>query len=244
MRQKIRVLIVDDEALGRKEMRRLLKKHVEVEIVAEACDGDEAVALIEKHEPDLVFLDIRMPGKDGFEVLDALEPPLPEIVFSTAYDQFGVDAVRRGALDYLLKPVAPEDLARAIQRAADRVQGGGRTLGQKNRLRSGDKIFVHEGKTSLFFEVGSIQILESEGNYSRVRTATAHGLVRRSMKYFEARLDPAEFFRANRKQIVNLKTILGCQPIQGGRYVASLEQGDQIEISRRQARIFREKLRI
>ena len=215
MRQKIRVLIADDEALGRREMRRLLKAHSEVVIVAEAEDGDQAVSLIEKHEPDLVFLDIRMPGKDGFEVLDALEPPLPEIVFSTAYDQFGVDAVRRGALDYLLKPVAPEDLARAIQRAADRVQGGGRTLGQKNRLRSGDKIFVHEGKTSLFFEVGSIQILESE-----------------------------EFFRANRKQIVNLKTILGCQPIQGGRYVASLEQGDQIEISRRQARIFREKLRI
>ena len=102
---KLRVLVADDEAPARKEMRRLLASHPQVEIVAEAKDGDEAVAMIQKHGPDLVFLDIRMPGRDGFGVLDALEPPMPEIVFSTAYDQFAVDAIRRGALDYLLKPV-------------------------------------------------------------------------------------------------------------------------------------------
>ena len=98
MSQKIRVLLADDEALGRRELRRLLKVHADLEIVAEAEDGDQAGELIEKYSPDLVFLDIRMPGRDGFGVLDALEPPLPEIVFSTAYDQFAVDAIHRGGL--------------------------------------------------------------------------------------------------------------------------------------------------
>jgi two-component system LytT family response regulator len=244
MKKKIRVLIADDEALGRKEMRRLLKAHPEVEIVAEAEDGDDAVELIQKHAPELVFLDIRMPGRDGFGVLDALEPPLPEIVFSTAYDQFAVDAVRRGALDYLLKPVAPEDLARAIQKAAERINLKGPAIRKDGRLRATDRIFVQEGQTSMFFEVGSIRVLESEGNYTRIRTAQAHGLVRRPIKYFEVRLDPGEFFRANRAQMVNLKVIKECKPIEGGRLTAQLEEGTPIEISRRQARAFRELLRI
>jgi len=244
MKRKIRVLIADDEALGRKEMRRLLKAHPEVEIVAEAEDGDQAVELIEKHGPDLVFLDIRMPGRDGFKVLDSLEPPLPEIVFSTAYDQFAVDAVRRAPLDYLLKPIAPEDLARAVEKAYERICLGRASLRKEGRLSSTDKIFVQEGKTAMFFEVGSIQILESEGNYTKVRTASGRGLVRRSMKHFEGRLDPVEFFRANRNQMLNLRGVKDCQPSKGGRLVVTLEQGDTIFISRRQARAFWERLRI
>lgn len=244
MTKKIRVLIADDEAPARRELRRLLQVHPEIELVAEAKDGDEAVELIRQHSPDLVFLDIRMPGRDGFGVLDALEPPLPEVIFSTAYDQFAVDAVRRGALDYLLKPVAPEDLARAIQKAGDRIQLKGSAVRKNGRLRATDRIFVQEGQTSMFFEVGSIRLLESEGNYTRIRTATAHGLVRRPIKYFEIRLDPGEFFRANRAQMVNLKVIKECKPVEGGRLAAHLEEGTPIEISRRQARAFRELLRI
>jgi two-component system, LytTR family, response regulator len=138
---KLRAVVADDEALARKELRRLLAKHhPEVEVVAEAVDGDEAVKIIQKHAPDLVFLDIRMPGRDGFGVLDALEPPMPEIVFSTAYDQFAVDAVRRGALDYLLKPIAPEDLANTVRRALERksVQSAGRAGG---KLGPGDRAY-------------------------------------------------------------------------------------------------------
>jgi len=244
MSRKIRVLIADDEALGRRELRRLLKSYSELEIVAEAEDGDQAAELIEKHIPDLVFLDIRMPGRDGFGVLDALEPPLPEIIFSTAYDQFAVDAIRRGALDYLLKPVAPEELARAIEKARERVLSKTATLRKDGRLQSSDRIFVQEGKTSMFFEVGSILILESEGNYTRIRTDKSQGLVRRPIKYFVTRLDPAEFFRANRRQIVNLKGISDCKPSTGGRLTARFLDGGSVEISRRQAREFRAKLRI
>lgn len=244
MKGKIRVLIADDEALGRKEMRRLLKKHVEVEIVAEACDGDEAVALIEKHTPDLVFLDIRMPGRDGFEVLDALEPPLPEIIFSTAYDQFAVNAIRRGALDYLLKPVAPEDLERAIEMARNRIDRSGKIRKGEVKLRSVDKIFVQEGKTALFLEIGSICALKSEGNYTKICSLHGHGLVRRSIKYFENRLDPQEFFRANRSQVINLKFVKDCKPCSGHRLLVSLEHGDPIVLSRRQAQAFRQRLQV
>ena len=244
MSRKIRVLIADDEALGRREMRRLLKAHGDLEIVAEAEDGDQAVELIEKHIPDLVFLDIRMPGRDGFGVLDALEPPLPEIIFSTAYDQFAVDAIRRGALDYLLKPVAPEDLLRAIGKARERILSKTAGLRKDGRLQSSDRIFVQEGKTSMIFEVGSILILESEGNYTRIRTDKSQGLVRRPLKYFVTRLDPAEFFRANRGQIVNLKGILECKPSPGSRLKAQFLDGGAVEISRRQAREFRARLRI
>lgn len=244
MTRKIRVLIADDEALGRREMRRLCKAHADLEIVAEAEDGDQAVELIEKHSPDLVFLDIRMPGRDGFGVLDALEAPLPEIVFSTAYDQFAVDAIRRGALDYLLKPVAPEDLARAIEIARNRIDRSGKIRKGEVRLRLVDKIFVQEGKTALFLEIGSICALNSEGNYTKICSLNGDGLVRRSIKYFENRLDPQEFFRTNRSQIINLKFVKDCKPCPGRRLVVSMEHGDPIVLSRRQAQAFRQRLQV
>lgn len=238
---KLRVVIADDEALARKELRRLLSKgHPEVEIVGEATDGDEAVALIQKEAPDLVFLDIRMPGRDGFGVLDALEPPMPEIVFSTAYDQFAVDAVRRGALDYLLKPIAPEDLAHAIRRAAERKAARGE-IPQQGKLRPGDRAYFRDGKAAFLVEIDTILWLESEGNYTRVITPDARPLVRKPMKYFEDRLDPVHFFRANRHCIVNLAKVRVTRPLGGGRIQLDLGDGRAVEISRRQARSFSEK---
>jgi two-component system LytT family response regulator len=237
---KIRVLVADDEAPARREMRRLLSAHPEVEIVAEAKDGDEAVTLIQQHAPDLVFLDIRMPGRDGFGVLDALEPPMPEIVFSTAYDQFAVDAIRRGALDYLLKPVAPEDLAQALRRTQERLAG--RASGEGGgRLRPGDRAYFRDGKTAFLLEVKNILWLESEGNYTRVVTPTARPLVRRPIKYFEDRLDFAHFFRINRSQIAGLDHIRATRPVEGGRIFLDYGEGRTLEISRRQARVFQKK---
>jgi two-component system LytT family response regulator len=245
MSQKIRVLIADDEALGRREMRRLLKAHADLEIVAEAEDGDQAAELIEKHSPDLVFLDIRMPGRDGFGVLDVLEPPLPEIVFSTAYDQFAVDAIRRGALDYLLKPIAPEDLANALKRAherkAERLPVGEDGIG---KLGPGDRAYFRDGKAAFLIEIGKVKWLEAEGNYTRVVMDGAKPLVRRPLKYFEDRLDPAHFFRANRKQIVGLGVVKGTRPVDGGLIELDLGEGAKVEVSRRQTRAFRETFRL
>jgi two-component system LytT family response regulator len=241
--RKIRTVLADDEAPARKELRRLLQVHPEIELVGEAKDGDEAVELIQKHGPDLVFLDVRMPGRDGFAVLDALEPPLPEVIFSTAYDQFAVDAVRRGALDYLLKPIAPEDLAQAIRRAEEKILArvGSAGRGKGDRLALQDRVFIRDGKKALFVEVGSIRCLESEGNYTKIFAPEGHILMRRPIKYFETRLDPTVFFRANRAQVINLRKVREWQPQGEGKLVAVLDDGTSVEISRRQARLFREK---
>jgi len=244
MNQKIRVLVADDEALGRRELRRLLKVHADLEIVAEAEDGDQAAELIEKHSPDLVFLDIRMPGRDGFGVLDALEPPLPEIVFSTAYDQFAVDAIRRGALDYLLKPVAPEELARAIEKARERIGAKGPKLRKDGVLRGSDRIFVRDGKKVMFLEVEKISILESQGNYTKIVSSLGHVLMHKPIGYFQDRLDPDLFLRANRSIILNLARVSQWEPIHGGRFKATLEGGGSFEVSRRQSRALQQKLKL
>jgi two-component system LytT family response regulator len=238
---KIRVLVADDEAPARREMRRLLSAHPEVEIVAEAKDGDEAVTLIQQHAPDLVFLDIRMPGRDGFGVLDALEPPMPQIIFSTAYDQFAVDAIRRGALDYLLKPVAPEDLATALVRVRERLASRGREGEGSGRLGPGDRAYFRDGKAAFLVEVEKILWLESEGNYTRVVTPDAHPLVRRPIQYFEERLDPRHFFRVNRSQIAGLDHVKATRPIEGGRIRLEFSEGKFLEVSRRQARAFQKR---
>jgi two-component system LytT family response regulator len=236
-------VLADDEALARKELRRMLQAHPEIELVAEAKDGDEAVELIRKHSPDLIFLDVRMPGRDGFGVLDALEPPLPEVIFSTAYDQFAVDAVRRGALDYLLKPLAPADLAQAVKRAMEKISGRPvREAGAKLKLE--DRVFVRDGKKAMFLEVGSIRCLESEGNYTKILAPEGHILMRRPIKYFEERFSPEDFLRANRAQIINLHRVKSWEPLTEGRLKAVLDDGTQVEISRRQARAFRERSRL
>lgn len=240
---KIRAVLADDEALARKELRRMLQAHPEIELVAEAKDGDEAVELIRKHSPDLIFLDVRMPGRDGFGVLDALEPPLPEVIFSTAYDQFAVDAVRRGALDYLLKPLAPADLAQAVKRAMEKISGRPvREAGAKLKLE--DRVFVRDGKKAMFLEVGSIRCLESEGNYTKILAPEGHILMRRPIKYFEERFSPEDFLRANRAQVINLHKVKSWEPLTEGRLKAVLDDGTQVEISRRQARAFRERSRL
>ena len=244
MTRKIRVLIADDEALGRREMRRLCKAHADLEIVAEAEDGDQAVELIEKHSPDLVFLDIRMPGRDGFGVLDALEPPLPEIVFSTAYDQFAVDAIHRGALDYLLKPVAPEELARTMEKARERIGAKGPKLRRDGVLRGSDRIFVKDGKKVMFLEVEKISILESQGNYTKIVSSLGHILMHKPIGYFQDRLDPDLFLRANRSIMLNLARVSLWEPIHGGRFKATLEGGASFEVSRRQSRALQQKLKL
>ena len=244
MSQKIRVLVADDEALGRRELRRLLKAHADLEIVAEAEDGDQAVELIEKHSPDLIFLDIRMPGRDGFGVLDALEPPLPEIVFSTAYDQFAVDAIRRGALDYLLKPVAPEELARAMEKARERIGAKGPKLRRDGMLRGSDRIFVKDGKKVMFLEVEKISVLESQGNYTKIVSSLGHILMHKPIGYFQDRLDPDLFLRANRSIMLNLARVSLWEPIHGGRFKATLEGGASFEVSRRQSRALQQKLKL
>jgi len=226
----MKALIIDDERLGRLELRRLLAAHSEVEIVGEARGGEEALVLIAKLAPDLIFLDIQMPGMNGFELLERLED-LPQVVFTTAYDEYALKAFEVNALDYLLKPVAPARLAAALARVRPRTE--------PVRL---EQVFVRDGDRCWIVHLPDIFLLESEGNYTRVNFGRERPLVRRSLNALEEQLDPAMFFRAGRKEIVNLKWIEQVDVSVAGGLVVTLRGGRSIEMSRRQSAKLREIL--
>jgi len=231
-------LLIDDERLARNELRRLLAKHPAITIVGEAANADEARARIAELRPGLIFLDVQMPGDDGFALLESLEPPLPQVIFTTAYDEFAVKAFTCNALDYLLKPVDPARLAAALERLESRPESGQAPL----RLAPEDKVFVREGERCWFVEVKSIRLMESEGNYTRVHFGDAQPQLFRSLNAMEGRLDPRAFFRANRRQIINLSWIDRIEPWFSGGLLVHLKGGLRVELSRRQAQAFREKM--
>ena len=239
----MKALLIDDERLARNELRRLLVKHPDIAIVGEAANADEARARVAELKPDLLFLDIQMPGDDGFALLESLEPPLPQVIFTTAYDEFAVKAFEFNALDYLLKPVDPTRLAAALEKLKTHAAGGGAaSLERPARLAPEDKVFVREGERCWFVEVKSIRLMESEGNYTRVHFGDAQPQLFRSLNAMEERLDPRCFFRANRRQIISLAWIDRIEPWFSGGLLVHLKGGSKVELSRRQAQAFREQM--
>ncbi|MEO6992516.1 MAG: response regulator, partial [Lacunisphaera sp.] len=164
----MKALLIDDERLARNELRRLLKAHPEIEIVGEAVNATEALERIAELKPDLLFLDIQMPGDDGFTLLEKIDPPLPQVIFTTAYDEFAVKAFEFNALDYLLKPVDPNRLATAMDKLRSYAMRSGEGTANRERLGLDDKVFVREGDHCWFVPVKNIRLLESEGNYTRL----------------------------------------------------------------------------
>ena len=231
----MRVLLIDDERLARVELRRLLAAHREVEIVGEARDGPEARELIEQLSPDLLFLDIQMPGMTGFELLEQLEE-MPRVIFTTAYDEFAIKAFEVNALDYLLKPIPPERLAAALDRAALRP------VVARPAPKRLEQVFVRDGERCWIVRLPEIFLLESEGNYTRLHFGTERPLIRRSLNVLEQQLDPAVFFRASRKQILNLQWIDKVDIGVAGGLAVTLRGGKEIEMSRRQSERLREIL--
>jgi two-component system LytT family response regulator len=240
----MKALLIDDERLARNELRRLLARHPQITIIGEAANADEARARIAELQPDLIFLDVQMPGDDGFVLLESLEPPLPQVIFTTAYDEFAVKAFEFNALDYLLKPVDPARLAAALEKPKARPEPGGSAapVDRPTRLAPEDKVFVREGERCWFVEVKSIRLMESEGNYTRVHFGDAQPQLFRSLNAMEERLDPRGFFRANRRQIINLAWIDRIEPWFSGGLLVYLKGGPKVELSRRQAQSFREKM--
>jgi two-component system LytT family response regulator len=225
----MKALIIDDERLARAELRRLLGGHPEVEIAGEARDGLEARDLIDKLHPELIFLDIQMPGMSGFELLESLDE-VPAVIFTTAYDQFAIRAFEVNALDYLLKPIAEARLAAALARVRP---------AEISRL---EQVFVREGDRCWIVRLPDIFLLESEGNYARVYFGQERPLIRRSLNALEAQLDPAMFFRADRRRILNLKWIEKVEVAPSGGLLVALRGGAEIEMSRRQSARLREIL--
>jgi two-component system LytT family response regulator len=233
----MKALIVDDEPLARREMRRLLGAFPWIQILGEASDVDEACERIEALSPGIVFLDVQMPGGTGFDVLARLNH-LPRVIFTTAYDQDAVKAFDVSALDYLLKPIEPERLAAALAKIQAAVVADSRSLppGPDAPL---EQLFVRDGPRCWFVPLRDVSVFTAEGNYVRLQWGRARPLLGRSLSALEEKLDSKRFFRANRRQIVNLDFIESVDLGEGGRLHVQLRDGPEIEISRRQARLFR-----
>lgn len=225
----ITAVIIDDERLARVELRRLLTAHPEVQVVGEARGAEEAVPLIGNLSPDLIFLDIEMPGMSGFEILERLEE-VPQVIFTTGYDQYAIKAFEVNALDYLMKPIAPARLAAALERVRP---------AQPKTARL-EQVFVRDGERCWIVRLADVFLMESEGNYTRLCFGRNRPLIRRSLNSLEEQLDPAMFFRANRKQIVNLKWVEESAIGIGGALMVTLRGGTEVEISRRAAARLRE----
>ncbi len=223
-------LIVDDERLARLELRRLLAAHPEVEIVGEARNAEEALELAPNLAPDVLFLDIQMPGMTGFDLLERLED-VPQVIFTTAYDAYALKAFEVNALDYLLKPIAPARLEAALAKV--------RIAPRQERL---ERVFVRDGERCWIVRLPDIFLLESEGNYTRVWFANERPLIRRSLNTLEEQLDAAVFFRASRKQMINLKWIEKVDIAVSGGLVVTLRGGQTVEMSRRQSARLREAM--
>ena len=231
----MKALIVDDEPLARRELRRLLAAIQGIEVVGEAGNIDDARARIEELAPGVVFLDIQMPGGSGFDLLAQLER-VPRVIFTTAYDQYAVKAFDVNALDYLLKPIEPERLAAALRKlqASAPMSSAGAAPGAPL-----EQLFVRDGHRCWFVPLREVSVISAEGNYVRLRWGRERPLLGRSLAALEQKLDPKRFFRANRRELINLDFITQVELGEGGRLHVQLRDGPEIEISRRQARLFR-----
>jgi two-component system LytT family response regulator len=240
----MRTLIVDDERLARNELKRLLEPYTKIEIVGEAANAEEALVMIDELQPDLLFLDIQMPGKNGFELLSSIEGKSPEVIFTTAFDEYAIKAFEFNALDYLLKPIDNERLKDTIQRIEENQAQPEHATETSERpekiLGENDQVFVKDGEKCWFVKLGKIRLFESMGNYVRLHFDDQKPLVLKSLNNLEERLDPNTYFRANRKHIINLQWIEKIEPWFSGGLLVTLQGGDKIEISRRQAIRFKE----
>jgi two-component system LytT family response regulator len=239
-----KAIIVDDERLARIELRKLLTSFTEIEIVDEASNVDEALDKIDQHSPDLIFLDINMPGKTGFDLLQELDKS-PAVIFTTAYDEYAVKAFEVNALDYIVKPVEPKRLADAIAKVMETAQKETIAIqeaARKGILSENDQVFVKDGERCWFIRLADIRLIESVGNYAKVYFGSYKPLILKSLNALEERLDDKIFFRANRKHIVNLRMVDKIEPYFNGGLQLELKGGEKIEISRRQTIKFKEMM--
>ena len=241
----IRAIIIDDERLARNELKKLLLDFPEIEVIAEAANAAEGVEKIDSLNPDLIFLDIQMPGKTGFDMLSELERA-PNVIFTTAYDEYALKAFEVNALDYLLKPVEPKRLADALQKL--QVEEDKEPISDHNIsinrsiLNEHDQVFVKDGERCWFVKLSDIRLFESVGNYAKVYFGPNKPLILKSLNALEERLDEKVFFRANRKHIVNLRLIEKIEPYFNGGLLLEMKGGEKIEVSRRQTVKFKEMM--
>ncbi|MBM3445970.1 MAG: response regulator transcription factor [Bacteroidetes bacterium] len=238
-------IIIDDERLARAELKKMLQEHPEIEVLAEASNANEGIELIQQLDPQVIFLDIQMPEKNGFEMLQEIDR-LPVVIFTTAHDEFAIKAFEISAMDYLMKPIDPDRLMDAMQKL-NALEWKESSEGDWKRdarqiLSSTDQVFVKDGEKCWFVTLSEIRLFESVGNYARVFFGNNKPLILKSLNSLEKRLDPKFFFRANRKHIVNLKMIGSVEPFFNGGLLLEIKGGEKVEVSRRQAVRFKEMM--
>ncbi|MCZ2222353.1 MAG: response regulator [Chitinophagales bacterium] len=238
----IKTIIIDDERLARNELKKMLNDFKDIEIIEEAANTDDGIMKIESLSPDLIFLDIQMPGNTGFDLLAELEKS-PKVIFTTAYDEYAIKAFEVNALDYLMKPIEPKRLNDAIQKLQYEIQKEKQDSQHiRSTLTEEDQVFVKDGERCWFVKLNEIRLFESVGNYAKVFFGTNKPLILKSLNNLEERLDKKTFFRANRKHIINLRWIEKIEPYFNGGLLVELKGGEKIEISRRQTVKFKEMM--
>jgi two-component system, LytTR family, response regulator len=242
----MRAIVIDDERLARKELINLLNQLETVEVVGEAVNVEDAKDKIEQLQPDVIFLDIQMPEKTGFDLLEELDQ-VPHVIFTTAYDEYALKAFQVNALDYLLKPIEPKRLEEAIQKLQGKIEGisrssEGGSLANQKKLTLEDQVFVKDGDRCWFVRLSNVRLFESDGNYIKVYFDNFKPMIHKSLNALDERLDEKSFFRASRKHIINLGWVEAIEPWFNGGLVVTLRGGDRIEVSRRQAARFKEMM--
>lgn len=241
----IKAVIVEDSRLARNELKALLKTHTDIDLLGEAGNVDEGFALIEDVHPDLLFLDINMPEKDGFELLEMLEE-VPITIFTTAFDEYAIKSFEYNALDYLLKPISEERFAQALTKVRAQLEKTQQLMEEatqsSERLQNHSQIFIKDGEACWLVRIEDIQLFEIVGNYTRVYFKENSPLLYKSLQQIEEKLPEVQFFRANRQQIVNTEYIQGIVPWFNGKLKLTLSNGQEVEVSRRQSSLFKDKM--
>ncbi|PZE18958.1 DNA-binding response regulator [Putridiphycobacter roseus] len=235
----MRTIIVDDERLAREAFKQLLEKYEDIEIVGEYKNAKEAEAGILELNPDLLFIDIQMPGETGLDLIERMENP-PRTVFVTAYDEFAIKAFELNAYDYLLKPLEDERLSDVIHRIYEEYKTP-ESVETSKLLKSGDKLLIKDGEKVWFISIDEIRYFESDGNYVKVFFKNFHPLILRSLNSLADRIDEQLFFRANRKYLVNLNRIVNMETWFNGSFQIEMDCGTKIDVSRRQAIKFKDQ---
>ncbi len=234
----MKALIIDDSRLARNELKRLLKDYDHILIAGEASNAEEAKAKIDELKPDVIFLDIQMPGKTGFELLEELEFA-PEVIFTTAYDEYAIKAFEFNALDYLMKPIEKDRLSAAVSKVSERLAKA-KEDESGDKMTIDDQVFVKDGERCWFVPLSKVRLFEVDGNYTKLYFDNEKPMIPRTLNYLETRLDPKTFFRANRQQIVNLKWVERIEPWFSGSIKIFLTGGHDVDVSRRQTQRFKE----
>lgn len=236
----IQALIIDDERLAREGLKGLLKDFPEIQVIAEAANVDEALDIIEKQKPQLLFLDIQMPEKTGFDLLEELIDT-PVVIFTTAYDEFAIKAFEVNALDYLLKPIQKDRLAEAVQKAKRQIDEL-KSERLRSKLQPEERVFIRDGDRCWFVKLEEIRMIESAGNYAKIFFDKYQPLIHRTLNSLDERLSEQLFFRANRQQIINLNFIEKIEPFFNSGFLIYMKDGSKVEVSRRQAVKFKEMM--